>query len=46
MRCAAASGIALRTTLVGIMNGRAPATGNAEDWRFVAEAVRLHLAAS
>jgi DNA-binding transcriptional MerR regulator len=30
--------------LVGIMSGRAPAVGNVEDWRFVADAIKTHLA--
>jgi hypothetical protein len=31
--------------LVGIINGRAaPTIGSVEDWKFVAEAVRVHLA--
>jgi hypothetical protein len=30
--------------LVGIMSGRAPAVGNVADWRFVAEAIKTHLA--
>jgi hypothetical protein len=30
--------------LVAIMSGRSPPVGNVEDWRFIAEAVKAHLA--
>jgi DNA-binding transcriptional MerR regulator len=30
--------------LVAVMSGRAPAVGNVADWRFVAEAIKAHLA--
>jgi DNA-binding transcriptional MerR regulator len=32
--------------LVAVMSGRPPAVGNVEDWRFIAEAVKVHLTAT